>query len=381
MKSTKFAEIVQPNPLLISASCGVSRTPKRPLRFRDERFDEEFEHNVLFYDVFFDQDQEAILLCGPPMWNLEFEVKFAEYCLGDDARVGPIKLREMDRCSVCRLQASSRGTTKLKVRMFDGETEVDVGKSYVDAFSGKRSVLTMSKGNRLEWIRDWAKFYVEVHGAESLVFFDNGSREYTSTQILEVLVDVPGLDVVAVVDWAYKYGPQTKDQRFWDSDFCQYGAWQTARLRFFADAASVLNVDVDELLLPEKGSSSIFEATERSKEGYIRFPGRWIESVSDNGVADSARRRHRDFMYFDRQQSSCESKWCVSPGKVPAGAQWKVHRVAGLGNETTDDFLMRHFKGINTGWKDERNVVRAVDPRRHELDKKLSRCMRSVFSD
>ena len=52
------------------------------------------------------------------------------------------------------------------------------------AFAGRNCLMTLSRDNALDWIRDWAAFHVREHGADAVLFFDNGSTDYRPEEIL-----------------------------------------------------------------------------------------------------------------------------------------------------------------------------------------------------
>ena len=141
-------------------------------------------------------------------------------------------------------------------------------------FAGRKVLCTISKDNRLEWIADWAEFHVKAHGADAVLFYDNASTRYTTTDLLALFRSIPGLDAAVVVPWTYKFGPPGNRSKDWDSHHGQYVMLEHARRRFLVDAAAMVNLDVDELVVTDDGVS-LFEHLARSAEGALIYPGRW----------------------------------------------------------------------------------------------------------
>lgn len=211
---------------------------------------------------------------------------------------------------------------------------------------------TLSKDNDPVWVLDWARFHVVNHGADAVLLYDNGSARHDPGELLEMLRGaLPGFPV-DVVSWPFRYGPGgVSSTTGWDSDFCQYGAFQDARFRFLGQAASVLNTDVDELVVSASGRS-VFEAAEQNAAGCVAFPGDWIAAAPGH-QSDGTSPRHGDFVYRDTaQRGRCPLKWCVVPTLVALEYNWSTQhvRMPGFADTITDEFGYRHFRAISTDW-------------------------------
>src|SRR5262249_39706879 len=114
-----------------------------------------------------------------------------------------------------------------------GDFAIQLSPHNHDIFHGRRVIFTMSKNNPIEWILDWARFNRDVHGADAVLIYDNGSTAYDSATLSAALKTVADIACSVVVEWPYRYGPQGFNSwDHWDSDFCQLGAWEHARWRF-----------------------------------------------------------------------------------------------------------------------------------------------------
>jgi hypothetical protein len=352
----------------IDPACGILREPARPADLRDATYAAKYDWDTLFYDVY--RAGRHVVFQGPPFLNL----------------LGPLKssapFRQawgFPRFRARHIGQKKRGEIWLrsdaKHIALDGPLghyDIAVQPDMAPLFAGRRVITTLSKDNDLRWIADWVRFYVRLHGADGVVFYDNGSGAYTLAELQARLDDAAGGAFPAIaVNWPYPYGPQggmagavNSVEADWDSDFCQTGSLQHARHRFLRHARSVLNVDIDELVLgPE--SQSIFAATEASKGRFIKFPGRWIGTHADAAIA-RATCRHADFVYRDLpDELACPPKWCVVPGKADRLADsWSVHNLFGARANAVIDtsFSYRHMRGITNSWKEDRWAADGADP-------------------
>ena len=375
-----------PDPIALStcrlgAESGHLRDAPRPPAQRDERYAAQFDWDTLFYDVY--RVGRHVVLQGPPLFNLlpllredramarAFRWPFARaQHVGRDKRGEVWWHSEADRIAL----DGPLGT-------FDIAVQPNLSR----LFAGRRVLHTLSKNNAVRWIVDWIAFYVAVHGADAVLLYDNGSTIYTAEELqAQLRAAFPRL-VIHVIDWSFPYGPQggmagavDGIESPWDSDFCQTGSLQHARLRFLLDARSVLNVDIDEMVLSSQGRS-IFAATEQSRDGFIKFPGSWISTATPSAVTPIAVTpvdcRHGDFTFIDRQEpETCPPKWCIVPALRHARQHsWSVHNLFGAKQNKvlSDEFRYRHMKGISNSWKYDRWGDDAFDPQRFHEDPDL----------
>ncbi|MSU91536.1 hypothetical protein GE300_18310 [Rhodobacteraceae bacterium 2CG4] len=326
------------------------RAPRDPaLRHRD--FDSRYDDRSVFFDLFRTEDPQRLVALGPPLLNLaeDLALTFRAEPSGQMCSFVHRRLVNVDRIEI----AVPAGTERLTVRWAAGETVLTPSPSLVPDFAGQRAVFTMSRDNDLQWIRDWAQYYVRVHGATAAVIYDNGSARYAPEDVARALAGVEGLDRHAVLAFPFPYGPcdHRRPATLWltEADYCQRVSLEHAMQRLFARAASVVNADVDELIYAASGRS-VFEAAETCDTGYIEARGVWIEAAHDGRVADV---RHAAFSRrVDAQPwHSCEPKWAAAPAKLPAEARFSVHSVFGAAPAPASlEFCFGHFRGINTNW-------------------------------
>ena len=224
--------------------------------------------------------------------------------------------------------------------------------------------MTLSKDNRLEWIAFWAQWYVQRHGADARVVYDNGSTAYSSEELLETLSAVPGLRVAMVVEWPFPYGPvATPLYDIWDSNYAQHGALEHARWRLLRRAAGFMNADIDELAI-DPGGQSVFEAAVRSPTGVVALPGTTVHTAPGSRLDPP---RFTDAYWVGKSREEDALKWCAVPPRLPQFAQLTTHEVLGVSPSGSSDHRIWHFYSITTGWAATRTPVYA-DPEQCEVD-------------
>jgi hypothetical protein len=354
----------------------IVREAPRPPELRNHLYAERFDWQTLFYDVY--RCGRHVVLQGPPLFNLLDELRQCEPFASALRGLFP---------KAVHYGMKKRGEIWLKSDaqriVFDGPLghfDLAVQPSDHARYAGKRVLLTLSKDNEIRWILDWARFHQRLHGAQSLLFYDNASQAYSYEELQARLQEgLPEMDV-QVVSWPFLYGPQAGPnwavngfEPDWDSDYCQVGVLQHARFRFLQQARSVMHNDVDELVIGQSGAS-VFEAAERSRQGMVKFDGRWISVAGENPI-DPARCRHADFVFDEGTHvENCPPKWCQRPQAFGPKVSWGVHNVFGArGNQTiASDFLFRHFRGVTTNWNYTRWTDDVLDRSRLVRDEALA---------
>ncbi|WP_226018591.1 glycosyltransferase family 92 protein [Novosphingobium sp. FKTRR1] len=352
-----------PEPVLSSVSldpAGVwRRESPRPAALRNATYDARFDWLTLFYDVY--RVDRHVVMQGPPLLNLFEPLRASTLLRGSFRPVFP-RARHVSRNKRGEIWLRSNAE-QLPIDGPLGTFTLTVQPNLSDAFAGRRVLLTLSRNNAPRWIEDWIRFYAAEHGADAVLLYDNASDVYSAQDLqAQLRAAFPAMPII-VVPWPFPYGPQGGAagavdgvEAPWDSDFCQTGTLQHARFRFLLKARSVLNVDVDELVLSDQGRS-IFAATETSRAGFIKFPGRWI-SAATTAPRDAATCRHADFVLSDRTVSAaCPPKWCIVPSLRHARRHsWSVHNVFNAPHNRTvsSEFTFRHMKPISDSWKEDR---------------------------
>lgn len=372
------------SPCIISEDNVIVRSSKRPEKLRNESYHAQYDWKTLFYDVF--RNGEFIVFQGPPLHNLLHH-------LSQSAFFKPHFSKLRFHSKIYNRNKGSEIWIKSKYNRFEfdsalGSFHGNVQPSGSDIFEGKRVLLTLSKNNNLNWIADWVTFHKNVHGANAVLFYDNGSDAYSTDDIFDTIRSVCPSIQIAVVKWPFKYGPQggvsggvNNIPSPWDSDFCQSGVLQHARFRFLHKAKSVLNCDIDELVVGEHKSGSIFEHTEKQILGLTYIPGKWIGNKRTS--PESLRlRKHSDYMHFESiDNNACPNKWCVVPKLTSRRFHtWGVHDIKGAGTKfaRSGNYVYRHFKAISNNWKYERAKIENISNSDNLLDSRLQEAIKSA---
>jgi hypothetical protein len=382
--------VCRTNSVSLADFTDARREATRPPRFRGENFDSDFDSTTLFYDAVQVNDSQVAVF-APPFLNLRDGV--AATTLSHESKRYAARTRHLDRHAQLWMDIP-KGCGPIQAAGALGNFAFSVSQNETEMFRGCRVIFTMSKDNPIEWILDWVRFNRDIHGANAVLIYDNGSSAYDSATLSAALGSISGLRCSVVMEWPFKYGPQgTNSWDHWDSDFCQLGAWEHARWRFLQDARSVMNSDIDELVLSRTGKS-VFEAAEQSWTGLVRYRGRWIIGIED-GVLDrpiDAAPRHFDFSILMppkyefsrwltwRDANECPAKWTIVPSRCPAHAQWHVHLILSWWASflRTRRFSFRHFRGIGSNWKYQRTNGVSFDPLVHEADSLLEETFQRV---
>lgn len=376
-------KVVSPNSGFIPACCGVKRIATRPLKYRDNDFDEKYDERTLFYDIYFSEDNTELRLNCPPFLNLQAEFREADFSLNGAKLSVEGDFTELDRCADITFsgikQIHEERQNYLEIDIFLKMMRSKVGRNFSRQFAGKRVILAKSKNNNLKWIKDWCQYYAEVHGANAILFYDNGSEKYKPEDLLDVFSATKSFDTAVVVDWGFMFGPSGSGGHYYDSDYCQHAILQNARHRYLASANSVLSVDIDELILPatkkslfgKRKDQSVFEVAEKSRKGYVEFSGEWIDNVIENARSGSEELSFCNFQFRNRNSPRCATKWCVVPRLCPPENQWKIHKIRGMVDREVHNLEMRHFKAISTNWKYHRSSIKHPTPDIHHKDERL----------
>jgi hypothetical protein len=363
------------------------REPTRPLEFRFDDFNNKYDFDTLFYDAFFDTSGRDVVAVGPPLLNLRPAIAAMRVTALPSGKPCRVTIKDLDRHAQLRI-AVPEGTDRLAMLSAIGDFVVTPRANRGSAFRDRRVLFTLSKNNRLDWIQDWIRYNRDIHGADAVLIYDNNSTKYSQAELAAAVAAVSGIAAAYVVTWPFKYGPQGLDaKRFWDSDYCQNGAWEHARRCFLGQAKSVMNADIDELVVSNSGASA-FAAAETSPFGIVRYRGAWMPGIVNvtRHASERAPIRHRDFdhvwlpkralrwgvlpAYTDR----CPPKWTVVPSRVPDRAQWCAHNIKNwpAALPISAQFGFRHFREINDNWKYDRSPRVAFDPARHVRDEVLA---------
>ncbi|MBV6637146.1 MAG: hypothetical protein KI788_14730 [Mameliella sp.] len=320
---------------------GLSRHPRVRAAKRAEDYLERFDATTLWLDAVW-HDGAVVLIC-PRLNNLDRTVARARFTL-DGTEVRP-RFKRYYRHTLIRLPASVQ-PERVAVEIGDwrGETPVNVPDSTLD---GRNVLMTLSRDNHPDWIEDWARFHIAHHGADAVLFVDNGSETWGVDQIRPAL-ERAGFAQIIILSTSLRYGPRGLPPFINAELFLQTGVLNALQFRFLQGARAVLNCDVDELVMTL--GRTVFDAAVQSRAGFVHFPGRWVHPAPEaEGWSWHARHSHRD-----EPVKTCPPKWCVVPGGPLRGYQWRAHELERLPfarRFQLDNAWFYHCRNITNGWK------------------------------
>ncbi|KHT54522.1 hypothetical protein [Alteromonas macleodii] len=345
----KNVSLHEVNSIVIKSDNEVTRTPPRPKQEQEDDYSEKYDYHTVFYDLF--RKDGHFIGIGPPLQNLRDYIAIHHEHTALD-RVANVKFESVP--------TKTANIINLPVIVKD---DADLTKSVeIGIFDNLNVVVTMSKDNDLQWIKDWAEFYGRRHNVKGVLIYDNNSTKYSTSDICEALESVESIDVAVVVNWPFKYGPETKRttapkgkplRKRPDSNYCQLGMFEHARMKYLSKSAMVINCDIDELIVSDLDLD--LQDLINDEAGAL-IDGRWIQATSES--KQDGNFRHKDFWLYNKASKTCPTKWVVKPSLVPQEAQWMTHRIDKLDLQKHPELCFRHFRGISTNWKEKRTEAR-----------------------
>lgn len=343
------------SPAILDDSSPLRRTTRAPGRARQASFYDRYEQRVLYYDCF--RSGRDVLLVGPPPYGLG-----AAQFVGQPSNVAlKVKTYKSESVMITRLADVPAGVTSIRVMLDSGESfTLPVQRSSVAEFSGSRLLFTMSKDNELAWIAEWARYHARVHGTDGVVFFDNGSTRYEMGDVAATIA-AQGIGRVAVHSWPYIYGapdPAVRLNPFY-TQFLQVASMSVVLRRYGMASTGILNCDIDELVRTPPGTT-IYDLVQQSPQGLIVMRGRYMEPVPNDGALRGDHRDYPRYLADTKLATSRPKKWALDPShdwvkslKVHPYMHWIENRPF-FSKSTPDGVFYRHFRAINTNWKDRR---------------------------
>lgn len=369
----------------------LRRLPLAPELDRPRVFLDRFDFVTLFHDVFRDVKGNHVYLIGPMALNLTEHMDALTIVGHPSGKRPKVQRHHGVQVFMARVRLPA-DDTHLSVEVAGQTHKLAIQPNRSGLLAGQRVVSTINKNNKLEWIADWARFYVAEHGATAVVIYDNGSTDYGLPELRQTLAAVPGLTSFLVVAWPFPFGMMNDvydEHRFGDNwaMFAQPPSFAHMFRKYAMRARSLLNVDIDELVVsPYRRNPrrrSVFGAIERALFGTLRFNRIWVQNMRE-GI--SGMPRHRDFVIRKkgRWAKDVGKKWGLNPRRAWL-ASWRsqpwTHQIFGWINlaGSRTDFYGYHFIGISNSWYWDRTEEPAFDPQIHTRDPLLMSALRDVF--
>ncbi|WP_414897100.1 hypothetical protein [Rhodovulum sp. YEN HP10] len=355
---------------------GLSATPLRrddmaPPEARDARYEANYDRTTLWYDAFWREDRGEVTVIAPLLLNLARPLSQARVLL--DGRPARLRRRRFQRHEIWRLPAPAR-PERLRVEGEGWVVEAAVGRVRPEPFAGRNVLLTISRNNDLQWVRDHALFHRKTQGAEAFLFIDNGSDAYAPGDIARVIEET-GL-AAHVVSAPVPYGPVIRGvSNPHRAKFFRPAMMNLARLRYLYGARAVLNSDIDELVWSE--GRSVFDMAVAHPIGFAPFRGRWRVPAPEAQPP----LRHVDHFVLPEEEHACPIKYAVAPGRLAGRFNWDVHRLERLPFKhrfVRQEAGYWHCAAVSTGWK---SSGRLTMPGSGRVDEALRALLRRVLGD
>lgn len=354
------------NSVFLPEDSDFLRQPVSPETPRSEQFMAEFDQRGIFYSVFRDISGKRVWFLGPELLNLKNEILPIWVNGNHSGTRTELRLIKHNHALVGFADLSEIDN-EVVVEIGDHRLNVNIGENHSRSCKNSRVVYCISKDNELQWIADWARFYVKEHGADTFVVFDNNSSAYTTREIEEALGKVRGVKRSIAINWPFKYGAHDpvaqKQGKPYHFLFAQPVAHMELFLRYGMKSKSILNVDIDELVISIY-RNSIFDVVEKRIFGCIKFDRFLVENVRDQAGNDDIS-SFLGYHYRDKKRLGRQNpwkKWAIAPSKLKLTQTvpmlW-THRIYGAFNPypAANEFECYHFAGITTNWRENDDLA------------------------
>lgn len=322
---------------------------------RGPDFDTRYDFTTLAYSGVYLAERRAIVLICPKLLNFETLVRAGQFS-SDLGTHKLLRIRRLRRHSEIWLSASVAPQT---ITFSAGDIVESCEVHAPDPTpTGLHTLTTLSKDNDLTWIDAWARHYARTQGVEHVLFYDNGSTTYTAQQIADVLADVPGLSSATVVSVPLPFGAVGTHTPHGVALFLQPALLNLARYRFLPMARTVLNCDIDEMLISDDGR--LCDVAMRSMFGYATARAHWRYRPSGlDGVP-----RYGDHILRADPDATTKEKMCIRPNGLLGRAHWDIHGAAGYWFNRlcmAPGHRFYHCESIATNWKRARDTDHTHD--------------------
>jgi hypothetical protein len=357
------------NSLVFPEDSGLRRDHAVPSAWRGPDHDRLYDFRTLAYDAIACPGEKAVVLVCPKLFNFERIVGEARFSISGK-QLGVRSIRRHRRFDEVFLDWDGRNGT-LAFEHAGLKLQTGLSQCELADFAGLNAMFAISRNNSLRWITDWVVYHIREHGLEAVVVIDNGSDQYSATDLAEALDRIGDLKAFRVVSAPFSYGPLGIVRRRFQSKFLQVAMFNAVRRRFLSEAAAILSVDIDELVHSTNGQS-VFSAARRSLLGYVAFRGAW--AFRDTSMKGEP--LHAQHVLREANGDKCPYKYCFVPSGWIGRRPLEVHGMAGRWINrlaSMNDFGYWHCFSITTNWK---NARASAEGRKLEPDPKAAEVMK-----
>lgn len=368
----------------------VYRKPPRSEELIDIQYINSFDFDTVFYDCFFDSENQEIILVGPPLLNLEDfinnlvvttennDLLRMEMFKLHNCVLFKININQVPQFDNISISYTAKGPNEKNYKFI-----LPIGSNYCNFFADMNVLVFLSKNNSLKDISDAININVSINNIDAVLFFDNNSDIYDHTELIKHIALNCKIKKFCLVDTPYKYGPQGGSSNItpdigkingisipWDSFFLQNGVLSIAFHRFLKKSKFVIQCDVDEIFLPTE--KSVYELMQKSNKSVIYVNPVIIDFCFEAEHYNSTSSFFR-IPFRSVNQTATAQKYAFIPQKISDDNQLMTHCIRNnKDNYFLDNSLSyRHFVKINTSWKSNRGTLTRYNPDKMFLDCEL----------
>ncbi|MCI5045589.1 MAG: hypothetical protein MRY72_12910 [Aquisalinus sp.] len=328
----------------------LARTPEESELMLDAAFMELFDDRTLYYDIIPGIDQSGVIIC-PPLD--EDALQALQRQITDVDEVEFYQFRRCTKLHISHIRSRDDLVSEQTLQLLQA----------LKKRSPKNILYTLQKDNHPLWVKDWVEHYASACHADFAVIYDNGSTQYTVSELSDELskLDIPFF----ILSVPYKYGPSKGAQNpnwGFHSMFLQDSCLEHFREAVLSAGLGdtvVLNVDIDEILFStDLHDRNVFDACRASESGCIRFYGVYTYLDFSNSDSQSLPRLAQHVL-ADKTSLCTPAKYAFQPGRLLPSSFLTPHRI-GIRKDRKKNiaFLVPdkaycywHCRSINTGWK------------------------------
>jgi len=315
------------------------RLPPRQKHLRQESYEDQFDYETLFYDIFANNDR--LFLIGPSNDD-DTNSKILNSIYINNEKINP------NFYSSPKLIKIIIENFKKNDRLAINGLDIHVKNFTLKTAYGNTYAYTMSKDNNPEWIQDWIVSWNKHQGVTNFIINNNNSTSYTIEELNNYLY-FENLNVY-LFDSHNQKGPGAFNGSAWDSDFFQDAMIEIARYKYIGGNGYMFNFDIDEIC----ENFNIIEFIEEIKVKVLKISGLWsyVDSIEWDAINSFEQLRHKHHVHhlFDKK---CPTKWVADLNKLSDNVICTTHDVSIDYKEIHNEIqhFYSHCSGITNHWK------------------------------
>lgn len=329
--------------VILDKDQGCYRVPPREKVDQQSNYEDLFDFFTIFSDIY--QTEEGVELLGPPLLNLKDPLKSGKIYIDGVDKTDKLIINEIDRISRSIIP-DIKDARQIEIVFQDQKFIKDIQSNYSNFFLDRNVLVTHQRDNPLEWILYWVLFHVKHHNIDAVLIYDNGSSNYSTNEIKNILAKVQNIKKVCIVDWKIPFGLTGGHNQVWDSDYGQHQFLEHALKRLLRYADCAIIGDIDELPLHDN-NIPLPDLLKRVNQPVLSYSRRNIVNV---GYSEGLQVHSTTWMY-EADKPLINKKYSIAPRKLNLNTQLLVHQVIGADVCFCTDLISRHFMSLRVDWR------------------------------